>query len=105
MEKEKVLELSRSENRDADEREKFIDDESAYMGLLGVLVLSFVYMMFKIFENQPYLDMLSIMTAGIAVMSIYKYSKIPCKKLFLLMGIIFTITTIAFAAYYIMEVI
>lgn len=103
MEKEKVLELSRDENRDADEREVRIDDESAFIGLLGVLVLSFIYMFFKIFNGQPYTDMLSILTAGIAAMSVYKYIKIPGKKLFLAMGIIFTAATIVFAAYYVME--
>lgn len=43
MEKEKILELSRDENRDMDERESHIDDESAYIGLLCVLILSFAY--------------------------------------------------------------
>lgn len=103
MEKEKVLELIRDENKDADEREVRIDDESAFIGLLGVLVLSFIYMFFKIFNGQAYTDMLSILTAGIAAMSIYKYIKIPGKKLFLAMGIIFTAATIVFAAYYVME--
>ncbi len=103
MEKEKVLELSRDENKDADEREVRIDDESAFIGLLGVLVLSFIYMFFKIFNGQAYTDMLSILTAGIAAMSIYKYIKIPGKKLFLAIGIIFTAATIVFAAYYVME--
>lgn len=103
MEKEKILELSRDENRDADERETHIDDESAFIGLLAVLALSFIYMFFKIFDNQPYTDMLSILTAGCAAMSIYKYAKIPGKKLFLAMGIIFAAATIVFAAYYIME--
>lgn len=103
MEKEKILELSRDENRDADEREVHIDDESAFIGLLGVLVLSFIYMFFKIFNGQSYTDMLSILTVGIAAMSIYKYVKIPSKKLFLVMGIIFAAATIVFAAYYIME--
>lgn len=102
MEKEKILELSRVENRDADEREVHIDDESAFIGLLAVLVLSFMYMFFKIFDNQPYTDMLSILTAGSAAMSIYKYTKIPSKKLFLVMGVIFAAATIIFATYYVM---
>ncbi|WP_400203553.1 DUF6442 family protein [Candidatus Methanomassiliicoccus intestinalis] len=105
MEKEKILELSRDENRDMDERESHIDDESAYIGLLCVLILSFAYMLFKIFINQPYMDMLSILTAGSAAMSIYKYTKIPSKKFFLVMGMILLAATIIFAICYIMEAI
>ncbi|MEK6455431.1 DUF6442 family protein [Caldifermentibacillus hisashii] len=105
MEKEEILEKSRRENRDMDEREQKIDDDSVYHGMLGIFVLVFFYLFFKMFTNQPVTDMLSILTANLTITSYYKYKKIPDKKFFLINTIIGAILTIGFIITYVIGVI
>ncbi len=105
MEKEEILEKSRRENRDMDEREQKIDDDSVYHGMSGIFVLVSFYLFFKMFTNQPVTDMLSILTANLTVISYYKYKKIPDKKFFLINTIIGAILTIGFIITYVIGVI
>lgn len=104
MKKEEILEKSRLENENMDERERKIDDDSVYHGMIGVLALALLYLFVKIFTNQPYADMLSILTTNLTVASFYKYKKISNKKFFLISGILGAIATIGFITAYVIEV-
>jgi uncharacterized protein (DUF983 family) len=105
LKKEEILMKSRLENENMDERERKIDDDSAYQGMIGILVVVFIYLFFKMFMNQPVTDMLSILTANLTVISFYKYKRIPNKKFFLINAIVGAVATIGFATAYVIGVI
>ncbi|WP_217558570.1 DUF6442 family protein [Paenibacillus sp. GbtcB18] len=105
MKKEEIQEKSRFENEAMDEREHKIDDDSIYNGMLGILVVVFLYLFFKMFTDQPVTDMVSILTANLTVVSFYKYKKIPKKIFFLINTIVGAIATVGFMTAYVIGVI
>ncbi|WP_050616181.1 DUF6442 family protein [Bacillus testis] len=105
MNKEEILKKSRLENENMDERERKIDEYSVYQGMIGIFILVFLYLFFKVFTNQPVTDMLSILTANLTVISFYKYKRIPDKKFFLINTIMGAITTVGFITAYVIGVI
>lgn len=104
MDKNKILAKSRKENKYMDEREGNIDSESGLIGFTGITILIILYIIFKVSNNQPTTDIISILTAHLTIISIYKYRCIPEKKLFLTSGIIYGLITIGLIIFYIIEV-
>ena len=104
MDKNEVLAKSRIENKYMDEREEKIDSKSGLFGFTGITILIILYIIFKVTNNQPFTDILSILTAHLTIISIYKYRCIPEKKFFLTSGIIYGLITIGLIIFYIIEV-
>ncbi|MEK4485409.1 DUF6442 family protein [Psychrobacillus sp. FSL H8-0484] len=104
MNKDEILAKSRKENVYMDEREEKIDSESGLTGYIGITILLILFIVFKGTMKQPIADILSILTAHLTIVSIYKYRRIPEKKFFLTTGVIYGLITLFLIGFYVIEV-
>lgn len=93
MDREEILEQSRKAGMD--ERERSVEMESGFYGLLAVIALAVAFVIYKMIKGLPYRDMVAIMCAQLAATSFYKYRKLPERKSFLWGAIVAGIATVA----------
>lgn len=93
MDRDEILEQSRRAGMD--ERERSVEIQSGFVGLLAVIALAAAFVVYKAITGLPYRDMAAIICAQLAATSYYKYRKLPERKSFLWGAIVAGITTIA----------
>ena len=97
MNKEEILEKSR--NSGVDEMETSIEDKAYMYGSSVVVILAWIFLIYKDFKRMPITDMGAIIFANMAVAAGYRFVKLH-KKMFLVVaisaGLLAIINTVSF---------
>jgi hypothetical protein len=93
MDREEILEQSRKAGMD--ERERSVEMESGFYGLLAVIAIAVMFSIYKMIRGLPYRDMVAIICAQLLATSYYKYRKLPERKAYLIGTIAAGIATFA----------
>ena len=82
MDKEKILAMSREENKNMDEREKLVNDESGIVGLMCMSVMCIILFSYKAFVlGENAYDLLALYSSALMGTNLYQYKKAQEKDL------------------------
>ncbi len=86
MNKEEILEQSRSENRD--ERDDDVRDKSLKWTLITMVILSAVFAFLRARRGETMLDLTVVVCGSVSVSFFYRFAKTKRRELLILGGII-----------------
>lgn len=101
MKKEEILERSRKSNMD--EREEKIETKSDSIGMWAMMALLTFYLYWRIAHNMDANDIMSIISAQLAASWLYRYRQKRDKKVYLILGLACTFSTICLLAVFIIR--
>ena len=94
MDKEKILAMSREENKNMDEREKLVNDQSGIVGLMCMTVMCIILFSYKAFVlGENAYDLLALYSSALMGTNLYQYKKLR-KKIYLIGGLGWTFCTV-----------
>lgn len=86
MDKEKILAMSREENKNMDEREKLVNDKSGIVGLMCMSVMCIILFSYKAFVlGENAYDLLALYASALMGTNFYQYKQLK-KKSYLICG-------------------
>lgn len=90
MDKEKILAMSREENKNMDEREKLVNDKSGIVGLMCMSVMCIILFSYKAFVlGENACDLLALYASALMGTNFYQYKQLK-KKSYLIGGCVWT---------------
>lgn len=102
MNREEILEKSRQENKNGDERERVLSTKAQAYSMVGMAVMLIVLSCIKFKKGESVYDLLALYFSSIASSEVFRYCLLKEKK-YLYTAICYVLTSVLFMITFIIE--